>query len=96
MQDKACGKRTCSTSVIGWYMGIVTRRTLMKWTNMHLEIIGHTVDDVVDLQECDLAAELLSILSRRNIAVPVSERKSSRRQKEGWNLSFPGKLRLPS
>jgi len=87
--DMACGTSNFISPVSG-YTQIVRRRTLTKWTNVHLKSLGLSVEDVIDLLDSGKAAKLLSVLSGRHIAVPIFQPQRKKRQEVGWRniLSF--------
>lgn len=66
------------------YMQVIRRRTLTKWSNVHLETVGESVDDIIDLLDSGVTAKLLSVLSGRCIAVPIFEPQRRKRQYVGW------------
>ena len=66
------------------YMQVIRRRTLTKWSNVHLETVGESVDDIIDLLDSGVTAKLLSVLSGRRIAVPIFEPQRRKRQYVGW------------
>ena len=82
---------------VAGYMQVIRRRTLTKWSNIHLEAVGESVDDVVDLLDSGRTAKLLSILSGRRIAVPIFERQRKKRQHVGWKnvCSFLARQEFP-
>ena len=81
--DMACGNSNFIYPAVG-YMRVIRRRTLTKWTNVHLKTIGVSVEDVIDLLDSGTAAKLLSVLSGRNIAVPIFQPQRKKRQQVGW------------
>ena len=85
--DMACGRSNFIFPVSG-YTQIVRRRTLTKWTNIHLKTLGLTVEDVIDLLDSGTAAKLLSVLSGRHIAVPIFQPQRKKRQEVGWRNIF--------
>ena len=85
--DMACGGSNFIFPVSG-YTQIVLRRTLTKWTNVHLKTIGLSVDDVIDLLDSATVAKLLSVLSGRRIAVPLFQSQRKKRQEVGWRNIF--------
>ena len=85
--DMACGRSNFIFPVEG-YTQIIRRRTLTKWTNAHLKTIGLSVEDVVDLLDSGIVAKLLSVLSGRNIAVPIFQPQRKKRQQVGWRNVF--------
>ena len=66
------------------YMQVIRRRTLTKWSNVHLETVGESVEDIIDLLDSRVTAKLLSVLSGRRIAVPIFEPQRRKRQYVGW------------
>lgn len=85
--DMACGGSNFIFLVSG-YTQIVLRRTLTKWTNVHLKTIGLSVEDVIDLLDSATVAKLLSVLSGRRIAVPLFQSQRKKRQEVGWRNIF--------
>lgn len=83
----ACGGSNFIFPVSG-YTQIVLRRTLTKWTNVHLKTIGLSVEDVIDLLDSATVAKLLSVLSGRRIAVPLFQSQRKKRQEVGWRNIF--------
>lgn len=81
--DMACGKSNFIYPVAG-YMRVIRRRTLTKWTNVHLKTVGVSVEDVIDLLDSATVAKLLSVLSGRHIAVPIFQPQRKKRQQVGW------------
>lgn len=81
--DMACGNSNYISPVAG-YTRVIRRRTLTKWTNVHLETIGVLVEDVIDLQDSATVAKLLSVLSGKHIAVPIFQPQRRKRQLVGW------------
>lgn len=79
----ACGRSNFIYPVAG-YMRVIRRRTLTKWTNVHLETVGVSVEDVIDLLDSGTVAKLLSVLSGRHIAVPIFQPQRKKRQQVGW------------
>lgn len=66
------------------YMQVIRRRTLTKWSNVHLETVDESIDDIIDLLDSGVTAKLLSVLSGRHIAVPIFEPQRKKRQYVGW------------
>lgn len=85
--DMACGRSNFIFPVVG-YTQIIRRRTLTKWTNVHLKTIGLSVEDVVDLLDSGTVAKVLSVLSGRNIAVPIFQPQRKKHQQVGWRNIF--------
>lgn len=83
IRDMACGESHFIFPVTG-YMRVIRRRTLTKWTNIHLEIAGVSIEDVTDLLDSGTTAKLLTVLSGRHIGVPVFEPQRKIRQQVGW------------
>ena len=85
--DMACERSNVIFPVSG-YKQIVRRRTLTKWTNVHLKTIGLSVEDVIDLLDSATVAKLLSVLSGKHIAVPIFQPQRKKRQEVGWRNIF--------
>jgi len=85
--EMACAKSNFIFPVVG-YTQIIRRRTLTKWTNVHLKTVGSSVEDVIDLLDSGTVAKLLSVLSGRNIAVPIFQPQQKKRQQVGWRNIF--------
>ena len=85
--DMACERSNFIFPVSG-YTQIARRRTLTKWTNVHLKTIGLSVEDVIDLLDSATVAKLLSVLSGRHIAVPIFQPQRKKRQEVGWRNIF--------
>ena len=85
--DMACRGSNFILPVSG-YTQIVLRRTLTKWTNVHLKTIGSSIEDVIDLLDSATVAKLLSVLSGRHIAVPIFQPQRKKRQEVGWRNIF--------
>ena len=71
-------------SPVAGYRRVIRRRTLAKWTNVYLESVGVSVEDVSDLQDSGIVAKLLSLLSGRHIGVPIFQPHRKKRQLVGW------------
>lgn len=69
---------------VSGYMRVVRRRTLTKWTNLHLHPAGLSIDDICDLIDSVLAAKLITLLSGNRIAVSIFEPERKKRQEVGW------------
>ena len=80
---EASPKRNTILPLAG-YMQVIRRRTLTKWSNVHLETVGESVEDIIDLLHSGVTAKLLSVLSGRRIAVPIFEPQRRKRQYVGW------------
>lgn len=82
---------------VNGYRRVIRRRTLAKWANIHLEAVGVSIEDVIGLQDSGIAAKLLSVLSGRNIAVPIFQPHRKKRQLVGWKniCSFLESLEFP-
>lgn len=69
---------------VSGYMRVVRRRTLTKWTNLHLNTASLSIEDICDLVDSVLAAKLVTLLSGNRIAVSIFEPQRKKRQEVGW------------
>lgn len=69
---------------VSGYMRVIRRRTLTKWTNLHLHPVGLSIEDICDLIDSVLAAKLITLLSGNRIAVSIFEPQRKKRQEVGW------------
>lgn len=83
-RDMACRESNSIPSVVG-YVRVVRQRTLTKWSNIHLERAGESIEDVADLLDSAITANLLTVLSGKRIGVPIFEPQRKIRQKVGWS-----------
>ena len=83
IHSMACLKSNFIFLVAG-YTRVVRRRTLTKWSNVHLATVDASIEDIIDLQDSATTAKLLSVLSGRRIAVPLFEPQRKKRQQVGW------------
>ena len=83
IRGMACHKNNFIFPVAG-YTRVIRRRTLTKWSNVHLATVDASIEDVIDFQDSATTAKLLSVLSGRRIAVPLFEPQRKKRQQVGW------------